>query len=320
MSKEKTNNSFVRFIRANLSMLVALAFVSIFFSIASPTFLTKTNLLNVLRQISMNAIIAFGMTFVLLTGGIDLSVGSVMAMVNCFSIGMMVDGVPIGAAIASGVLMGAIVGLVNGLIIAKAKIPAFITTLAMMTIARGTAYVYTGGKPVRFDNDMLSWFGNGYVGAVPVPVIVMFICFAILFFVLHKIRFGTRVFAVGGNREAAVFSGIKVDKIEVIVYTICGLLAGLAGMIMSARMLSAQPTSGEGAEINAISAVVLGGTSMNGGIGSMAGTLIGALFIGILNNGLNIIGVSSYWQEIIKGIVILIAVFFDVIKNKKLKS
>lgn len=317
----KTNRNFImRFGKANISMLIALVGVIVFFSVSSPNFLTANNGFNVLRQISSNAIIAIGMTFVLLIGGIDLSVGSVIAATNCISISLMVSGVPIWLAVIAGILLGSLIGLVNGFVIAKLRIPAFIMTLAMMQIARGVAYVYTDGKPVRFDNDTLSLIGNGYIGWVPVPVIIMIFCLTLFILLLHRTKFGSHVYAVGGNREAAKFSGIPIIRIEILVYTICGTLAGVSGIILSSRMLSAQPTSGSGAEMDAIAAVVLGGTSLSGGVGTIAGTLIGALFIGVLNNGLNILGVSSYWQEIIKGIVIITAVMVDVIKNKQFKK
>lgn len=317
---KKGHNSIIRFAKGNMSMLIALFGIIIFFSIISPNFMTRNNSFNVLRQISSNAIVAIGMTFVLLIGGIDLSVGSIIAATNCMSISLLVAGVPLPIAVVIGILLGSLIGLVNGVIIAKLKIPSFIMTLAMMQIARGAAYISTGGKPVRFDDDGLSLIGNGYIGMVPVPVIIMAICMVIFAFVLHKTKYGVRVYAVGGNREAAKFSGINIDLIEICVYTICGTMAGISGIILSSRMLSAQPTSGAGAEMDAIAAVVLGGTSLSGGVGTIAGTIIGALFIGVLNNGLNIMGVSSYWQEIIKGVVIVIAVLVDVIKNKKLKK
>lgn len=317
---KKSNNMIIRFGKNNISMLIALLGIIVFFSIVSPHFMTRNNGFNVLRQISSNAIVAIGMTFVLLIGGIDLSVGSIIAAINCISISLMVAGIPVPWAVLTGILLGAGIGVINGAVIALLKIPAFIMTLAMMQIARGAAYISTGGKPVRFDNDSFSLIGNGYAGLVPVPVIIMVICIVIFAFILHKTKFGTRVYAVGGNREAARFSGINIAFIEISVYTICGTLAGIAGIILSSRMLSAQPTSGNGAEMDAIAAVVLGGTSLSGGVGTIAGTIIGALFIGVLNNGLNILGISSYWQEVIKGIVIVVAVLVDVIKNKRLKK
>jgi ribose transport system permease protein len=307
-----------RFVKDNVSMLVALVVIVLLFSFMSDKFFTRNNMFNVLRQISTNAIIAFGMTFVLLIGGIDLSVGSIVAATNCIFIGLMVRGVPIAAAIFLGVLLGGGIGFVNGIVIAKWKIPPFIATLAMMTIGRGIAYVYTDGKPVRFDDDSLSWIGNGYVNVIPVPVLIMFACLLLFGFILHKTQYGSRVYAVGGNREAARYSGIKISGIEISVYVISGILSAVSGIILSSRMLSAQPVAGQGAELDAIAAVVLGGTSLSGGVGSLGGTIIGALFIGMMNNGLNIIQVPFYWQQIIKGAVIIIAVLVDVVKNKKL--
>jgi ribose transport system permease protein len=298
-------------------MLIALTLILALFSSMSGNFLTRNNMFNILRQISANAIIAFGMTFVLLIGGIDLSVGSIVAATNCISIGLMVRGLPIGLSILSGILLGAAIGFVNGVVIAKGRIPPFIATLAMMTIGRGIAYVYTGGRPVRFDNDSLSWIGNGYVGTIPVPVLIMCCCLLFFGFMLHKTRFGARVYAVGGNREAAKYSGIEISAVEISVYVISGILSSGSGIILGSRMLSAQPVSGQGAELDAIAAVVLGGTSLSGGVGSLGGTFIGALFIGVMNNGLNIIQVPFYWQQIIKGVVIIVAVFVDVVKNRK---
>jgi ribose transport system permease protein len=297
-------------------MLAALAGIVLLFSFMSGSFFTHSNLFNILRQISTNAIIAFGMTFVLLIGGIDLSVGSIVAATNCISIGLMVRGIPVWASVFLGILLGALIGLVNGVVITKGKIPPFIATLAMMTIGRGIAYVYTGGRPMRFDNETLSWIGNGYIGSIPVPVLIMAACLAIFGFLLHKTRYGAKVYATGGNREAARYSGIDVPAVEISVYVISGILSSISGIILGSRMLSAQPVSGQGAELDAIAAVVLGGTSLSGGIGSLGGTIIGALFIGVMNNGLNIIQVPFYWQQIIKGIVIIVAVFVDVLKNK----
>jgi ribose transport system permease protein len=301
-------------------MLIALSSITVLFSVMSGNFFTQGNLFNILRQISTNAIIAFGMTFVLLIGGIDLSVGSIVAATNCVSIGLMVLGVPVAAAGLLGVLLGALIGLVNGLVVTKGKIPPFIATLAMMTIGRGIAYVYTGGRPMRFDDEALSWIGNGYVSAIPVPVLIMAACLLIFGFILHKTRYGAHIYAVGGGREAAKYSGINIPAVEISVYVISGMLSGVSGVILGSRMLSAQPVAGQGAELDAIAAVVLGGTSLSGGVGTVCGTIIGALFIGVMNNGLNIIGVPFYWQQIIKGAVIIIAVFVDVVKNKNLSD
>ncbi len=305
----------VKYIRENAGMLITLVALSLFFTITSENFMTGSNVLNVLRQISMNAIIAFGMTYVILLGGIDLSVGSIVAVAQTVTVGLMIAGVWLPLAVVLGVVAGALIGLTNGMIIAAIKVPPFITTLAMMTIARGIAYVYTGGRPMRFDNDNFYALGNGYIGVLPVPVIIMVICLLITSYVLNRTRFGRHVYAIGGNREAAKFSGIATKKVEVIVYSLSGLLAGLSGVILAARMSSAQPISGKGFELDAIAAVVLGGSSLAGGFGAIGGTIIGALVIGILNNGLNLIQVPFYWQEIIKGVVIILAVTVDMLRK-----
>jgi len=307
----------VHFVISNSGILIALIGLILFFALTTSTFMTTSNILNVLRQISINAIIAFGMTFTILITGIDLSVGSILAASQVITIGLLFMGVPIVPALAGGILIGGVLGLINGFVITKGKIPPFIVTLSMMIMARGFSYVLTGGRPMSFNNEILSFIGNGYIGPIPVPVIIMVICLIITSFVLNKTKFGRHVYAVGGNREAARFSGIRISKIEMMVYTISGLLAGLSGVILAARMSSAQPTSGSGFELDAIAAVVLGGTSFSGGIGKIGGVFIGALIIGVLNNGLNLLHVSSYWQMIIKGLVIVTAVYVDSLKKKK---
>ncbi|MGO4269200.1 ABC transporter permease [Paenibacillus sp. TAF58] len=320
--EQKKNDSWrkwpgVHYVVSNSGILIALVSLIVFFALTTSTFLSTSNVLNVLRQISINAIIAFGMTFTILINGIDLSVGSILAVSQVITIGLLFMGVPIVPALIVGLLIGAVLGLINGFVITKGKIPPFIVTLSMMIMARGFAYVLTGGRPMSFNNEILSFIGNGYIGPIPVPIIIMVICLIITSFILNKTKFGRHVYAVGGNREAARFSGIQISKIEMIVYTISGLLAGLSGVILAARMSSAQPTSGSGFELDAIAAVVLGGTSFSGGIGKIGGVFIGALIIGVLNNGLNLMHVSSYWQMIIKGLVIVTAVYVDSLKKKK---
>ncbi len=312
-----TNSPILRYFVSNSGILLALAGLIVFFSLTTSTFLTPSNILNVFRQISINAIIAFGMTFTILICGIDLSVGSILASSQVITIGLLFMGVPIVPALVCGILMGAVLGMINGFVITKGKIPPFIVTLSMMIIARGLSYVLTGGRPMSFKNDVLTFIGNGYIGPIPFPVVIMVVCLALTSFLLNKTKFGRHVYAVGGNREAARFSGISISKIEILVYTISGLLAGLSGVILAARMSSAQPTSGDGFELDAIAAVVLGGTSFSGGVGKIGGVFIGALIIGVLNNGLNLLHVSSYWQMIIKGLVIVTAVYVDSLKKKK---
>lgn len=296
-----------------LGPLVGLILLVVIVSILNPSFLEPLNILNLFRQVAINALIAFGMTFVILTGGIDLSVGAILALSSALTAGMIVSGVDPILAIIIGCILGGLMGMVNGLFITKGKMAPFIATLATMTIFRGLTLVYTGGNPITGlgDNYLFQLFGRGYFLGIPVPAITMIITFAVLFIVLHKTPFGRKTYAIGGNEKAALISGIKVTKVKIMIYSLSGLLAALAGAILSSRLNSAQPTAGTSYELDAIAAVVLGGTSLSGGKGRIFGTLIGALIIGTLNNGLNLLGVSSFYQMVVKGIVIGIAVLLD---------
>ena len=296
-----------------LGPLVGLLIITIILSVVSPNFMTVDNILNVLRQVSINALIAFGMTFVILTGGIDLSVGSILALASAVTASMLASGMDPILAILVGLLAGAIMGAINGFIITKGKVAPFIATLATMTVFRGLTLVYTDGRPITglSSSELFVLMGKGYVGWVPVPVIWMLITYAILYFILKKTTFGRRVYAIGGNEEAAILSGIRTDRVKIWIYSITGLLSALAGIILSSRLNSAQPTAGASYELDAIAAVVLGGTSLSGGRGGIFGTLVGALIIGVLNNGLNIMNVSSFYQQVVKGGVILLAVLLD---------
>nr|WP_028392615.1 ribose ABC transporter permease [Bacillus cihuensis] len=296
-----------------LGPLLGLLLLFVIVSILNPNFLEPLNLLNLLRQVSINALIAFGMTFVILTGGIDLSVGAILALSSALTAGMIVSGVDPMIAIVIGCLLGGIMGMVNGLLITKGKMAPFIATLATMTIFRGLTLVYTGGNPITGlgENYLFQLFGKGYFLGIPVPAITMMITFAVLYMILHKTPFGRKTYAIGGNEKASLISGIKVPRVKVMIYGLSGLLAALAGAILTSRLNSAQPTAGTSYELDAIAAVVLGGTSLTGGKGRIFGTLIGALIIGTLNNGLNLLGVSSFYQMVVKGVVIIIAVLLD---------
>lgn len=296
-----------------LGPTLALLALIIFVTILNPSFIRLGNILNLLRQVSVNALIAFGMTFVIITAGIDLSVGSILALSSALTAGMIMSGIPTSLALILGVLIGGVFGFVNGFFIAKGQVAPFIATLATMTIYRGLTLVYTGGNPIsNFDAGLsLQILGRGSYFGVPIPVIVMVIVFAILFVLLHKMTFGRKVYGVGGNEEAAHIAGIRTDRVKMWVYTISGMMSALAGLILVSRLNSAQPTAGTSYELDAIAAVVIGGTSLSGGKGRLFGTLVGALIIGTLNNGLNILGVSSFYQQVIRGIVILIAVLLD---------
>jgi ribose transport system permease protein len=296
-----------------LGPLIGLIIIVVILSILSSDFLTLNNIFNVLRQVSINALIAFGMTFVILTGGIDLSVGSILALSSAFSAGLLTSGTDPVLAILAGLLAGTIMGAINGLIITKGKVAPFIATLATMTIYRGFTLVYTEGRPITGLSDSVTFqmFGKGYFFGIPFPVITMLIAYGILYFLLRKTTFGRGVYAIGGNEEASLLSGLRVDRIKIGVYSLIGLLSALAGTTLASRLNSAQPTAGAAYELDAIAAVVLGGTSLSGGRGWIFGTLIGALIIGVLNNGLNLLNVSSFYQQVVKGGVILLAVILD---------
>lgn len=314
-----------RYFKDNLGILIAFAAMVAFLCIyprTSSTFPTKNNIFNVLRQSAPNVILSCGMTMCILLGGIDLSVGSIIAMSGCLGAGAVVwGGMPEIVGILIGIASGALFGMFNGFLISKTTIPPFIVTLASQNIAKGIAYVFSGGKPIRCMTDAWKFLGAGYVGPswfqVPTPVVTMFVVFVLCLLFLNRTRMGRHIYAVGGNATAAKFSGISTVKVKFTVHTISGMLAGLAGITIASRLYSGTCTSGDGAENDAIAAVVIGGTSMAGGSGKLGGTLIGALIIGILNNGLNLMGVNSDWQYIIKGAVILGAVYVDFLRGQK---
>lgn len=300
-----------------LGPLLGLFLIIIVLSLINDQFLTVSNVFNVLRQISINALIAFGMTFVILTGGIDLSVGSILGLSGAITAGMMVGGMDTSMAVGIGLATGAVIGAVNGVLITKGRIAPFIGTLATMTIVRGLALVYTEGRPITGLNEDFALLGKGYFLDIPLPVVWMFLAFVVLYAILKHTVFGRRVYALGSNEEATWLSGISTDRIKICVYAISGLLAALSGIILTSRLNSAQPTAGTAYELDAIAAVVLGGTSLSGGRGWIVGTLVGAMIIGVLDNGLNLLNVSSFYQQVIKGGVILLAVLIDRSKSKK---
>ena len=302
---------------SELTTVIALIILMAVITIINSNFLTANNLLNLLLQVTSNALIAFGMTFVILTGGIDLSVGSILALSSALTAGLLGSGMPVTLAILISLILGCILGMMNGLLISYGKLAPFIVTL---TIFRGATLVYTNGNPITkglSDTFLFQFLGQGYIVGIPFPVIIMFIVFIVLYVLLHKTAFGKSVYAIGGNEKAAYISGVKLNKVKIIIYSISGIMASISGLIITSRLSSAQPTAGASYEMDAIAAVVLGGTSLSGGKGRILGTLIGALIIGVLNNGLNIIGVSAFWQQVVKGVVILIAVLIDRFKVVK---
>lgn len=303
----------VKAIMKKSGSLIGLVVLFVVIACLNSSFIDPGNLKNLLRQVSINALISFGMTFVILTGGIDLSVGSILALSSALMGSFIVGGLDPIFGIVLACLIGAALGAVNGLVITYGKVAPFIATLATMTIFRGLTLVYTNGNPISglTENEAFLNFGQGYFLELPVPAVMMLIMFGILYFILHKTPLGRKTYAVGGNEKVSYIAGIKINRIKIFAYTITGMLCGMAGAILTSRLNSAQPTAGTGYELDAIAAVVLGGTSLSGGKGRIVGTLVGALIIGTLNNGLNILNVSSFYQQVVKGIVILLAVLMD---------
>lgn len=276
-------------------------------SFLSNRFLTLDNAVNVLRQSTINGIIAVGMTYVILTAGIDLSVGAVLALCTVVTADLLQRGVPVPLAVIIGLGLGAGLGLVNGAIITKARVPPFVATLGMMTVARGLALTYTQGRPITGLPDGFRYIGTGSLGPIPMPIVIAGLTFFLGYVLLMRTRAGEYIFAIGNNPVAARYAGIATHRYTTFVYAVAGLLAGLAGMILVARLNSAQPTAGLGYEFDAIAAVVVGGTSFAGGEGGLGGTLLGALVIAVLNNGLNLLNVSSFYQPVATGVVIALA-------------
>ncbi len=279
-------------------------------TLLSDRFLTVSNTVNVLRQAAINGIISVGMTYVILTAGIDLSVGAILAFTNVIVADVLVRGGPPALAIILGLVLGAGLGLANGLLITRFGIPPFIVTLGTMTIARGLALTYTQGQPITGLPDGFRFIGTGALGPVPMPIVLMALTFAVGYFVLNRTAVGAYIYALGNNPTAARFSGIPVNRYISLVYVISGGLSALAGMILIARLNSAQPTAGLGYEFDAIAAVVVGGTSLAGGQGGLGGTLLGVLIIQVLNNGLNLLNVSSFYQQVVQGVVIALALLW----------
>ncbi len=315
----KAQNGFVRYFKENMGTLIGLFAMCLILSFTTNgVFYSQRNLVNVLRQVSSNACLAFGMTFAIITGGIDLSVGSILALSGTLSAGFIANNnMPVAQAVILAIVIGTALGLFNGVVIAKTTIPPFIVTLAMMQIARGAAYIYSNGQPIRAMFPDYQIIGTGYLGPIPYPVIYMTVFLIICVILLSKTRFGRHVYAVGGNDKAAIFSGVNVARTKTLVYTMSGFLAAFTGVVLCARMASGQPTAGQSFEMDAIAATVLGGTSMSGGVGKIGSTMIGVLIIGVLNNGLNLLGLNSFWQQIAKGIVILLAVYVDMLKKRR---
>ena len=311
MNKKKLINQ-INIYRSVLILLV----ICVFATILSPSFLSVTNLFNVFKQITVAGIVGCGMTFVILTGGIDLSVGSILGLSGVLASGVLASTGNTAVAVAVSLTVGIACGAVNGFFVSVCGIPPFISTLGMMTLLRGVILVYTKGSPIPIKSDAYKFFGKGSIAGIPVPGIILIIVFLLAHYILTQTSYGRSVYAVGGNREAARLSGIRVKTSEFLVYTLNGLMCGMAGLILTARLGSAQSTSGTGIEMDAIAAVILGGTSLSGGVGFVLPTVVGAMIMGIIDNILTLMNVNPHATNIVKGAVILIAVLVD----KKVKD
>lgn len=318
----------LRIDRSTLRPLVALVAMVLALSLLSESFFTSDNLFNVMRQISVNLCISVGMTLVILTGGIDLSVGSILALSGAVAAGLVKSGLQfVGINLHVGftffgvvvvaLLIGGLLGWFNGQMVTRFKVPPFIATLGMLTIARGMTMLYTNGHPITGLGAQFEYLGTGWFCGIPMPVLVAVLVVVLFALFMRKAPWGRYIYAIGGNERAARLSGIDVNRVKCFVYTVAGVLSAVAALIVTARLDSAQPNAGSGYELDSIAAVVIGGTSLNGGKGSVWGTVIGALIIGVLNNGLVLMNVSPFWQQVIKGLVILLAVIMDRMNAKE---
>jgi ribose transport system permease protein len=301
---------------SEFGVITGLILLIIFFSVSADYFLSWSNMVNIARQVSMIAIMAFGATVVIISGGIDLSVGAIMGFSGVFTAALMMNyGMPVWICVTGGILAGGVLGFFNGTVITMLKIPSFIATLAMLNIARGLMYLYTDAKPIYGLSDGFNKIGTGYLGPIPIPVILMLLVFAIFTVLMRKTKVGRYAFSIGGNAEVARLSGINIKRYMKSFYVISGLMAGFAGVILTARMGSGEPNAGLGLELDVIAAVVLGGTSLSGGKGTMLGTLCGTLVMGVLDNGLAMMQVPPFAQMVCTGGIILIAVAISMRKT-----
>lgn len=299
---------------------IVLAFIAlcIILSVMTPRFLTVANLVNIFTQVSINALLAFGVTFVIITGGIDLSIGSMVAVAGVVAaLFAHPDTYPVIVPILMGLLAGLALGALNGFVITRTKVPPFIVTLGTMTIGRGLALILSKGRPVSNLSDSFNFIGGGQLFGIPMPILILIIAFAVCSILLKKTVIGRYMYAVGGNELAAEASGIRLNKVKMVVYTLCGGLAGLAGIVLTSRITTGQPNAGAGFELDAIAAAIIGGTSTSGGVGTIMGTLIGALLIGVISNGLDLMNVTSYYQQVVMGIIIIGAVVLDSLSQTK---
>lgn len=311
-----------------IQSLLALFILCLILSILTDKFLTMGNIWNVLRQISVNMCLSVGMTLVILTAGIDLSIGATLGLVGAISAGLITDGLTLPSLdlwigftvfgiIIAALAMGSVIGWFNGWMITKFSVPPFVATLGMLTALRGFTYLYTEGRPISNLGSNFEYLGSGWLLGIPVPVWISAIAIGLFLFITKKTGLGRYIYAIGGNEKASFLSGVPVNKVKWIVYGLSGAMAGLGGILVTARLNSAQPNAGMNYELDSIAAIVIGGTSLSGGKGSIMGTVIGVILIGVLNNGLVLLNVSPFWQQVVKGGVILLAVILDNFNSKK---
>ncbi len=298
-------------------IVVAFVLICLVLSLVTPRFLTVSNLLIILTQVSINALLAFGVTFVIITGGIDLSLGSVVAVTGVVAASFAhPDTYPVAVPVFAGLLTGLLFGAFNGFVITRSHVPPFIVTLGTMTIGRGLALILSQGRPISNLSDQFNFIGGGQFLGIPMPILILLVAFVICSVVLRKTVLGRYMYAVGGNEQAARASGIRSNSVKMAVYSLSGGLAALAGIVLTARITTGQPNAGAGFELDAIAAAIIGGTSTSGGTGTIAGTLIGALLIGVISNGLDLLNVSSYYQQVVMGVIIVGAVVLDSLGRK----
>jgi inositol transport system permease protein len=310
--KEPGSGAAKRLRAGQWGMMLALVAIAAALAIAKPVFLTLPNLVNLIRQISINGILAVGVTAVLLTGGVDLSLGSLVALTGVIAASFAHPGqYPAAVPVLMGVLAGAGCGAINGWVVTRGRVAPFVATLGMMTAARGLALVLSGGRPVSNLSGQFTWMGSSDVAGIPVPSLIFFGVAVAAHVFLNNLKVGRHIYAVGGNENAARASGINVKAVKMLAYTTCASLAGLAGVVLASRITTGQPNAGVGYELDAIAAAVIGGTSLSGGVGGVGGTILGALLMGVINNGLDLVNVSSYYQQIVKGAIIVGAVWMD---------
>jgi ribose transport system permease protein len=315
--KNRLAANFIRDFKANIGLVIGLVVLCTIVGFRSEFFFTYQNMMNVLRQISTNLFVASACTMILITGGIDLASGSIISLSGVLAASAMAKmGLPSGIAILIGLSVGVLAGLVNGFILSRTNLPPFIISYSVGSICKGISYIYSNSANIRIENAVFKWMGAGYIGPLPTPVFFLILLLVIVWLVLNKTKTGRNMYAVGGNVHAAEYSGINIKRIRLFMYVFSGLMASVAGIILAARSYSGQPSAGNGAEMDAIAACVLGGVSMLGGYGRLSGTILGAIIIGVLNNGLNLMQIDSFWQNVAKGVVIIAAVYFDYYKGR----